>query len=152
MRPSPGVTVRQYFLMSLAQALSSLATLAVNFSRIVFPRSACAQTGPANNRARKGSSPSFASKRILIFIECPLMSGYELTGIRRPVTMEVEGGISLIPHCANESVRLDTPRDRLIPTDPSTESGCKAIDRPVPPKRRLAPTPTPTPIAPLAPT
>src|SRR6476619_2295878 len=56
--------------------------------------------------------------------------------------------LSLYPHCAKDSVRLETPRDRLIPTDPSTESGCKAIERPVPPNRRLAPTP----IAPLAPT
>src|SRR5437763_6351505 len=56
--------------------------------------------------------------------------------------------LSLYPHCAKDSVRLETPRDRLIPTDPSTESGCKAIERPVPPNRRLAPTPTP--IAPLA--
>src|SRR4029077_9727180 len=55
-------------------------------------------------------------------------------------------------HCTNWSVRPETPRDRLTPTDPSTERGCRAIDRPVPPNRRLAPTPTPTPIAPLAPT
>src|SRR5437762_13808288 len=60
--------------------------------------------------------------------------------------------LSLYLHWARESVRLETPRDRLIPTDPSTESGCKAIERPVPPNRRLAPTPTPTPMAPLAPT
>src|SRR6478672_13164781 len=57
-----------------------------------------------------------------------------------------------IVHCTNWSVRPETPRDRLTPTDPSTERGCRAIDRPVPPNRRLAPTPTPTPIAPLAPT
>src|SRR5260221_14737733 len=66
--------------------------------------------------------------------------------------MEAEGCFSLYPHCAKESVRLETPRDRLIPTDPSTESGCRAIERPVPPNRRLAPTPTPTPMEPLAPT
>src|SRR6202008_3127717 len=60
--------------------------------------------------------------------------------------------VSHDPYWAKESVRLETPRDKLIPTDPSTESGCKAIERPVPPNSRLAPTPTPTPIAPLAPT
>src|SRR4029079_2955265 len=66
--------------------------------------------------------------------------------------MHAEGGFLRFPHWAKESVRLETPRDRLIPTDPSTESGCRAIERPVPPNSRLAPTPTPTPIAPLAPT
>src|SRR6267143_18007 len=80
MRPSPGVTVLQYFFMSLAQALSSFATLAVSFSRIVFPRSVCAETRPTDNIARKGNSPSLASKRIVIFIERPLMTGYELNG------------------------------------------------------------------------
>jgi hypothetical protein len=152
MRPSPGVTVRQYFFMSFAQALSSFATLAVSFSSIVFPRSVCAQTGLTDNMvANKGNNPSFASKRILIFIERPLMTGFELTRFCRWV-MKTEGRIPHIIYCAKVSVRLETPRDRFIPTDPSTESGCKAIERPVPPNRRLAPTPTPTPIAPLAPT
>src|SRR3954468_4703952 len=66
--------------------------------------------------------------------------------------MEAEGCCLHDPHWAKESVRLETPSDRLTPTDPSTESGCRAIERPVPPNRRLAPTPTPTPMAPLAPT
>jgi hypothetical protein len=155
MRPSPGVTVLQYFLMSLAQALSSFATLAVSFSRIVFPTSVWAETEPADKIASRDNNPSLAGKRIVIFIDRPLMTGYDPSGF-------VEGaagprwGLRVTfrscPHCAEASVRFETPRERLTPTDPSTESGCKAIERPVPPNRRLAPTPTPTPTAPLAPT
>src|SRR5450631_2972872 len=77
MRPSLGVTLRQYFLISFAQALSSFATLAVSFSRIVFPASICAETEPVDKTASKGRIPSLASKRIVIFIERPLMTGYE---------------------------------------------------------------------------
>src|SRR5467141_3413267 len=155
MRPSPGVTVLQYFLMSLAQAFSSFVILAVNFSRIVFPISVCADAGPADKTASKGNSPSLTSNFTVIFIERPLMTGSEpslLRRNRRRVAMEAEGCFSHNPHCAKASVSFETPRERLTPTDPSTESGCKAIERPVPPNKRLAPTPTPTPIAPLAPT
>src|SRR6476646_1032588 len=74
MRPSPGVTVLQYFLMSLEQALSSFATLAVNFSRIVFPRSACAETEPTDKMASNGTSPSLARNFTVTFIERPLMT------------------------------------------------------------------------------
>jgi hypothetical protein len=77
MRPSPGVTVLQYFLMSLAQALSSLTTLAVSFSTIVFPRSVCAETGPVDKMASKGNNPSLASNFTVILIERPLMTGSE---------------------------------------------------------------------------
>src|SRR6478735_7941963 len=92
MRPSPGVTVLQYFLMSLAQALSSLATLAVSFSRTVFPRSACAETGPADKMASKGNSPSLASDFTVIFIERPLVTGSEPGSLkRRRVTSGAEG-------------------------------------------------------------
>src|SRR6476620_11517294 len=73
MRPSPGVTVLQYFLMSLAQALSSLVTLAVSFSRIVFRRSVCAETDPTDKMVSKGNNPSLASDFTVNFIERPLM-------------------------------------------------------------------------------
>src|ERR1700750_2122205 len=152
MRPSPGVTVLQYFLMSLAQALSSLVTLAVSFSRIVFPRSVCAETEPTDKMASKGNNPSLASDFTVNFIERPLMTGSEPLSFVEVAAMEAEGCYLHYPHWAKESVRLETPRDRLTPTDPSTESGCKAIERPVRPNRRLAPTPPPTPIAPPAPT
>src|SRR5436309_3867199 len=74
MRPSPGVTVLQYFLMSLEQALSSLATRAVSFSRIVFPRFACAETGPTDKMASKATSPGLARNFTVTFIELPLMT------------------------------------------------------------------------------
>src|SRR6266850_923865 len=77
MRPSPGVTVLQYFLMSLAQAFSSFVILAVNFSRIVFPISVYADAGPADKTASKGNSPSLTSNFTVIFIERPLMTGSE---------------------------------------------------------------------------
>jgi hypothetical protein len=48
-------------------------------------------------------------------------------------------------HCASASVRPETPTERLIPIDPTIENGCKPVERPVPPNKRLAPTPTPTP-------
>src|SRR5882757_4282753 len=75
MRPSPGVTVLQYLFMSLAQALSSLATLAVSFSRTVFPRSVCAETELTNKMANNGNNPSLARNFTVIFIERPLMTG-----------------------------------------------------------------------------
>src|SRR5258708_6033286 len=68
MRPSPGVTVLQYFWMSSAQALSSLATLAVSFSRIVFPRSVCAELEPTDKMDSKGNNPSLASDFTVNFI------------------------------------------------------------------------------------
>ena len=77
MRPSPGVTARQYFLMSLAQAFSSFAILAVSLSSIVFPRSACADTEPTDKMTSKGTSPSLANNFTVIFIERPLMTGSE---------------------------------------------------------------------------
>jgi hypothetical protein len=63
--------------MSSAQALSSLATLAVSFSIIVFPRSACAETEPTDKTASKGNDPSVASNFTAILIELPLMTGSE---------------------------------------------------------------------------
>src|SRR5215471_12145216 len=52
---------------------------------------------------------------------------------------------------AGVRVRAETPSDRLTPTEPSTDSGCSAIDRLEPPNSTLAPTPTPTPTALLTP-
>src|SRR5438445_1201652 len=77
MRPSPGVTVLQYFFMSLAQALSNLGTLAVSFSRTVFPISVCAETEPTDKMASNGNNPSLASSFTVIFVERPLMTGSE---------------------------------------------------------------------------
>src|SRR6185436_21188625 len=50
------------------------------------------------------------------------------------------------------SVSPATPRARLTPTCPSTDSGCNDIPCAVPPTRTFAPAPTPTEISPLAPT
>ena len=77
MRPSPGVTVLQYFLMSLAQALSSLTTLAVSFSRIVFPRSVCAETGACRQNGQQGQQSKLGQQFHCDFIERPLMTGSE---------------------------------------------------------------------------
>jgi hypothetical protein len=55
--------------MSLAQALSSLATLAVSFSRSAFPRSACAEAAPTDKMASKDDNPSVTSDFTVIFIE-----------------------------------------------------------------------------------
>src|SRR5450432_3831895 len=140
-RPSPGVTLLQYFLISRAQALSSFATLAFSFSRIAFPASVCAEADAIDDIANNDKVTSWVNKRNVMFIGRPLMTDCEpcdLLGVAAAIGIRVEGGSSLIPHCARASVRLEIPRDRLIPTDPSTESGCKAIDRPVPPNRRLA--------------
>src|SRR5262249_27235448 len=71
-----------------------------------------------------------------------------------------DGRISAIEIChggsllygAGRSARPETPKARLIPTWPSTESGCKAIVRFEPPNRTLAPTPTPAVTSPVAPT
>src|SRR6478752_7480644 len=74
MRPSPGVTVLQYFLISSSQALSSFVILAVNFSRIVFPRFVCAEADPIDKVTSNSNSPRLTSKRMEIFIERPLMT------------------------------------------------------------------------------
>src|SRR5262245_66472928 len=50
------------------------------------------------------------------------------------------------------SVSPATPSARLTPTDPSTDSGCNAIDRLDPPTSAFAPTPRPSAMSPLAPT
>jgi hypothetical protein len=62
--------------MSLAHALSSFETFAVNFSRIVFPTFDCAETELIDNMANK-VTPTLASNRIVNFIEYPLMIGSE---------------------------------------------------------------------------
>jgi hypothetical protein len=62
--------------MSFAHALSSFDTFAVSFSRIVFPTLDCAETELIDNIANKGN-PTLASKRIVNFIEYPLMIGSE---------------------------------------------------------------------------
>src|SRR5712664_3453698 len=128
MRPSPGVTVLQYFLMSLAQAFSSFVILAVNFSRIVFPISVCADAGPTDKTASNSNNPSLASKRIVIFIERPLITGSEPSGfveVAAGSRWRLRDAFRSYPHCAKASVRLETPRDGLTPNDPSTERGCK---------------------------
>src|SRR5262245_38566987 len=50
------------------------------------------------------------------------------------------------------SVSPATPSARLTPTDPSTDSGCNAIDRLDPPTSAFAPTTMPSAMSPLAPT
>jgi hypothetical protein len=62
--------------MSLAHAISSFETFAVNFSRIVFPTLDCAEAEPIDDMANK-VTPTLASKRIVNFIEYPLMIGSE---------------------------------------------------------------------------
>src|SRR5467141_3642855 len=133
MRPSPGVTVLQYFLMSLAQAFSSFVILAVNFSRIVFPISVCADAGPADKTASKGNSPSLTSNFTVIFIERPLMTGSEpslLRRNRRRVAMEAEGFFSLNPHCAKASVSFETPRERLTQPTPRQKAVARRSNAP----------------------
>ena len=62
--------------MSFAHALSSFETFTVSFSRIVFPTFYCAETELIDNMASK-VTPTLASKRIVNFIEYPLMIGSE---------------------------------------------------------------------------
>src|SRR5258708_2005610 len=106
MRPSPGVTVLQYFLISLAQALSSLATLAVSFSRIVFAISVCADTEPTDTMASNATSPSLASNFTVIFIERPLMTGsqteqfLEIAAGSRRVLRDAFRSILIVPRTA----------------------------------------------------
>src|ERR1700690_3384190 len=80
MRPPPGVTSWQYFLMSFAQALSSFLTPAFSLSRIVLPIDVCAETEPADKTASKGNTPSLASNFMVIFIESPF-DGFEGNGL-----------------------------------------------------------------------
>src|SRR6187551_1709359 len=56
MRPSPGVTLLQYFLISEAQVFSSFVIFAVSFSTIVFPRLVCADADPADKITSKGKT------------------------------------------------------------------------------------------------
>jgi hypothetical protein len=68
MRPSPGVTLLQYFLMSEAQVFSSFAIFAVSFSTIVLPGLVCADADATDKMTSKGKTPSLASKCVLIFM------------------------------------------------------------------------------------
>src|SRR4249920_3083589 len=95
MRPSPGVTSRQYFLMSFAQALSTLVTLAVSLSRSVLPTDVCAETEPADKTASKGNTPSVASNFMVIFIESP-SDGFEGNGL--VVLCTTRGLRAIFPH------------------------------------------------------
>jgi len=56
------------------------------------------------------------------------------------------------PSAVYRSVSRATPKARLTPTWPSTDSGCKEIVRWDPPMSTLAPRPTPNDALPLAPT
>ena len=92
MRPSPGITVRQYFFISLAQDFSRFSIRAVSFSRIDFPIFVCACAEPTDKMTSVGNNPSLAEKRIVVFIEGPLMTGVEPDGSverRRAFAMEV---------------------------------------------------------------
>src|SRR4249920_2855005 len=98
--------------MSSAQALSSLVTLAVSFSRIVFPRSVCAETEPTDKMASKGNNPSLASDFTVNFIRTSSddwLRTAQLCRSRRGVAMEPERCFLHYPHWAKESVRLETP-------------------------------------------
>src|ERR1019366_10436231 len=94
MRPSPGVTCLQYFLMSLAQVLSSFSTLAFSLSRIVLPTDVCAETEPADKTASNGNTPSLASNFMVIFIESPF-DGFEGNGL---VVCAATRGLGAHPH------------------------------------------------------
>src|SRR6476619_2893479 len=114
MRPSPGVTVRQYFFMSVAQAFSTFSIRAVSFSKTNFPIFVCACAEPTDRTASIGNSPSLAEKRMVVFIEGPLMTGSEPDGCverRRAFAMEVEGCFRsnfIVPRKELDSKRQET--------------------------------------------
>src|SRR5450759_5344188 len=56
------------------------------------------------------------------------------------------------PQNTGRNLSEETPRATLMATEPSSETGCSAKVRPEPPTRTLAPTPTPRPMSPEAPT
>jgi hypothetical protein len=68
MRPSPGVTLLQYFLISEAQVFSSFVIFVVSFSTIVFPTLVCADADPTDKITTKGKTPSLASKFVVILM------------------------------------------------------------------------------------
>src|SRR5450631_2142866 len=103
MRPSPGVTSLQYFLISSAQEFSSFAASAANFSWIAFPISVCADAAPIDRITGKAKSPSLASKCIVFFIDRPLMTGSQPSpnGFA-----EVAAGSQETKNCLRRAARL----------------------------------------------
>jgi hypothetical protein len=71
MRPSPGVTVLQYVLMSVAQALSTFSTLAFSLSSKVLPIDVCAEANLADERASNGKTTNATRNFEMFFIERP---------------------------------------------------------------------------------
>src|SRR5277367_3048487 len=77
MRPSPGVTSLQYFLISSAQEFSSFAVSAASFCWMAFVISVCADAEATDKTASSGSSPSVVSKCVGFFIDRPLILASE---------------------------------------------------------------------------
>src|SRR4029077_4586194 len=77
MRPSPGVTVLQYFLISSAQEFSSFVASAANFCWIAFVISACADAGLDDKMTSNGTNPRPARKCTVFFIDRPLITHSE---------------------------------------------------------------------------
>ena len=150
MRPSPGVTVLQYFLISPPQEVSSFLIPAANLSSITFIMSVCAYA-MLEMLTHKGGAQ--ASRRSICFIYCPLAINSEANEAGcddlRMMTVTIawtkgqRTGVSVSPA---------TPSARLTPTCPSSDNGCNDTDRAVPPTRIFAPAPTPKEMSPLAPT
>jgi hypothetical protein len=148
MRPSPGVTVLQYFLISAPQDVSSFLKSAANLSRIAFIMSVCAyamlEMLTLKEEHNFASRRSYVSSVVLSLLE-RLQADLKLRmmTVSTNVHKSQRTGVSVI---------AATPNARLMPTCPSNDRGCNETDCAVPPIRRLAPAPTPKEMSPLAPT
>src|SRR3974390_163162 len=96
-RPSPGVTALQYFLMSRAQDSCRFWTLETSLSCRDFVTSPSPEAPPLQRTPGSNKAPTKTPKTfVLIVVLFPLAGG---TG------------------------RLQTPSDRLTPTEPSIDRG-----------------------------
>src|SRR3974377_1751235 len=102
-RPSPGVTALQYFLMSRAQDSCRFWTLETSLSCRDFVTSPSPEAPPLQRTPGSKKAPTTTSKTFFLIVV-----PFQLAGVR---------------------VRRETPSDRLTPTEPSIDRGCSAIER-----------------------